>query len=583
MMRARKLNGIDRYSTFGLRDEWMPLIFTHEERWHERNNLGPVQVKAVGSWLADAGLIVKEKVTPLFGRIRDLYFMEPVAAWQILWVSMYHGSPIVNLFCDNVGFDEYLDKKGIMEAIRPDLGDIKDSTVENPVSALINMFDNSRLGAIVSMRKRGRSSLVKRIHLDDLDHHVVAYSLYRLAEDIGSREIGLEYLYGDECPGGPLRLFGTTMESIAVKLQESPSITLDDGVIHLDDTSSDEILDSYISSFRVKIDERPHLGSEDLEFRDRLGELIINEPDKLFGERRDDLEGFLRGSSLRELRIGYASTLNPEVSADDFHGRGSDILVALILRTHEGMPAPTLQGPDNVLMVFPDASMAAEDYEILLDHMTLALSSDDPEHSDAAGRMVSAWVGDLMASGFQWYLNGESGRGDRLYGLSELINSELSRRIFHSGPENLPVIRGNRNLWKTGNYPKVFEIFFSENLEEFKKKTGSGLLRFIAHILRGPGGDWIVDENLNLLPDVYHPVKTMMDVTVEKFSRGDFDPVDEMKFLSKPPYGLKGDMIGHAVVSFILRALRGHMVKDGRLLEDGEFRVLKERIIEGWD
>jgi len=165
-----------------------------------------------------------------------------------------------------------------------------------------------------------------------------------------------------------------------------------------------------------------------------------------------------------------------------------------------------------------------------------------------------------------------------------LINSELSRRIFHSGPENLPEIRGNRNLWKTGNYPKVFEIFFfSENLEEFKRKTGSGLFRFVAHILRGPRGDWIVDENLNLLPEVYHPLKTMVDVTVEKFSRGDIDPVAEMRFLSRPPYGLKGDMIGHAVVSFILRALRGHMVKDGRLLEDGEFRVLKERIIEGWD
>ncbi|MBC7111660.1 MAG: hypothetical protein H5T35_05565 [Methanothermobacter sp.] len=55
-----------------------------------------------------------------------------------------------------------------------------------------------------------------------------------------------------------------------------------------------------------------------------------------------------------------------------------------------------------------------------------------------------------------------------------------------------------------------------------------------------------------------------------------------MKFLSRPPYGLKGDMIGHAVVSFILRTLRGHMVKNGRLLEDDEFRILKQKIIEGW-
>lgn len=49
----------------------------------------------------------------------------------------------------------------------------------------------------------------------------------------------------------------------------------------------------------------------------------------------------------------------------------------------------------------------------------------------------------------------------------------------------------------------------------------------------------------------------MVDVTVEKFSRGDIDPVAEMRFLSRPPYGLKGDMIGHAVVSFILRASGG--------------------------
>lgn len=151
--------------------------------------------------------------------------------------------------------------------------------------------------------------------------------------------------------------------------------------------------------------------------------------------------------------------------------------------------------------------MTAETYELLLDHMTLSLRSGDSEHTEVAERIISAWVGDMMDSGFQWYLNAESGREDKLYGLSELINSELSRRIFHSGPENLPEIRGNRNLWKTGNYPKVFEIFFfSENLEEFKRKTGSGLFRFVAHILRGQG-DWIVDENLNLLPEVYHPLR----------------------------------------------------------------------------
>ncbi|GAB4380885.1 hypothetical protein [Methanothermobacter thermautotrophicus] len=575
--------GIDRYSTFGLRDEWLPMIFTHEERWYERNNLGPVQVKAVRSWLADAGLIVKKGTTPLFRRIRELYFLEPVAAWQILWVNLYHGSPIVKLFCDHVGFDEYLDKNGVVEAIRTDLGDLKDSTLKNPVTALINMFEKSRLGTIVSMRKI-RNTPIKRIRLDDLDQHVVAYALYRLAEEIDTREIEVEYLYGDDCPGGPFRLFGISEESLTVKLQESPSMTLTDGVIHLDGRSSTKLLDEYISSLRAYSIEGPDLDSDDARFRDKLNESILRQPEKLLGERRNDLEGFLRGFSLRELRIRYASTVNPEVSYDDLHDSGPDIQVALILRIHDGMPPATIEGPDNVLMVSPDASLTAETYELLLDHMTLALRAGDSEHSEVAGRIISAWLGDMMDSGFQWYLNGESGRGDKFYGLSELISSRLSRMIFPFGPENLPEIRGNRNLWNPGkDYPKVFEIFFlSEDLEEFKRKTGSGLYRFIAYILRGPRGDWIVDENLNLLPEVYHPVKTMADVTVEKFSKGDFDPVAEMKFLSRPPYGLKGDMIGHAVVSFILRTLRGHMVKNGRLLEDDEFRILKQKIIEGW-
>lgn len=65
MMNSKR--GIDRYSTFGLRDEWLPSIFLWEEKWTERNNLGPIQVNAVESWLEDAGLIVGKRVTPSSG------------------------------------------------------------------------------------------------------------------------------------------------------------------------------------------------------------------------------------------------------------------------------------------------------------------------------------------------------------------------------------------------------------------------------------------------------------------------------------------------------------------------------------
>lgn len=586
-MRSVK-RGIDRYSTFGLRDEWLPSIFLWEEGWTERNNLGPMQVRALESWLEDAGLIVRKRVTPLFRRIRDIYFMEPESAWQIIWTELYHGSPAVRIFCDHVGFDEYLSKDEITDILKAEEPDLTESTLKNPVSAIINTFEHSHLGKLVSFRGKGRGKPIKRVQLNDLDPHIVAYCIYRLSEELETGNIKINDLLTGEVPGCPLRLFGLEEEPIKRFLEELEDyglLNIAEGVIYLKKTPSTEVLDTYITFLKTFNTDRPDLTPDEIRLREKLRDSLMEDPERLFGERIHDLYGFIRGASLREL-ITVCATANSGLTSERFKGPGSSIPLLLLLRIDDTDFKINFNDLRNVIIIYPDVNLSGEIFELLLDHLALAEARDGDKHRRIADRIISTWIGDMMQSGFKWYLNGESGSGNRLYGVSELINSELSRRIFSFGPENIPEIRGNRNLWKTGKeYPTVFKIFFlSKTLDEFREKSSKGLFRFLSYLLLDTNGKWIVDEDLNLKTNTDHPFKTMVEVTVDKLSKKEnVDLVKELRFLSEPPYGLKGDMIGHAIVSFILRTLKGYLLINGKVVSDDELQKFKKKIIDAWD
>ncbi|MCG2828495.1 DUF4007 family protein [Methanothermobacter sp. K4] len=579
--------GIDRYSTFGLRDEWLPSIFLWEEKWTERNNLGPIQVKAVESWLEGAGLIIRKRVTPLFRRIRDIYFMKPESAWQIIWTELYHGSPAVRIFCDRVGFDEYLGKDEITGILKDEEPNLTESTLKNPVSAILNMFEHSHLGKLVTFRGKGRGRPIKRIHLNDPDPHVVAYCLYRLSEELETEKIKINDLLTGEVPGCPLKVFGLEekpLKRFLEELEDYGLLNIAEEVIYLKKIPSTEVLETYITSLKTFNTERPDLNPDEIRLREKLRDSLMENPERLFGERIHDLYHFIRGASLREL-ITVCATADGGLTSERFKGPGSSIPLLLLLRIDDIDFKINFNDLRNVIVICPDVALSGERFELLLDHLTLAETRDGGEHRRIAERIIATLIGDMMQSGFRWYLNGESGGGDMLYGVSEMINSELSRRIFPFGPENIPEIRGNRNLWKIGkDYPNVFKIFFlSRTLDEFRRKSTKGLFRFLSYLLRDTNGKWIVDDDLNLKNGTYHPVKAMVEVTVDRLSKKEnVDIVEELRFLLEPPYGLKGDMIGHAVVSFILRTLRGHITRNGSILKDVELMEIKKEILERW-
>ena len=72
---TKRTSGIDRYSTFGLREVGLEEFFTYGDEWLENNSLGPKQVPAVTHWLAEAQLIDSKtnKTTKLGEDLKIIY------------------------------------------------------------------------------------------------------------------------------------------------------------------------------------------------------------------------------------------------------------------------------------------------------------------------------------------------------------------------------------------------------------------------------------------------------------------------------------------------------------------------------
>ncbi len=568
---------IDRYSTFGLRDEWLPAIFTYEDGWIERNSLGPVQVKAVKNWLMDAGLIDKKGITPLFRRIREIYFHDPESAWQIIWTELYYGSPAVRLFCDETDFERELTGDDLVEIFSKSLPDLKRTTIKNPVLAVLNMFKLSRLGMLVSYDERGRE--IMRVHLNSIEPHVAAYAVIRFMEEEGLQEIRIGDLYTENTPGGPFKLFGTQEPHLRNLLHDAGLLTSpEDEVIVSHDTGSKKLLDDFKDYLLNHTTERPELDAEAREVKRKLIESIKDKPGELFGDEIDTLNGFLTGSSLRDLRIHHI-TREDIYNSELFRPQDNSIDVAMVYGRIEDS---IMDGVQNVIYVSMEWQPDVDEVELLIDCMAHAEVSGE---RGAARRLSLKLIGDMMESGFRWHVNGESGHGEKLYQLSEIINNSISMKIFTRGPETIPELRGNRNLWRRGNYRKVYEIFLlSRTLNEFRSKTGKGLISFLSYLLRDSGGDWIVDDCLRLRGESDHPVRRMLEETVERLSMADDVKLPEaLRFLSEPPYGLRADMIGHAAVSFILRNLKGHIIINGRIIEEIEYDGDVKEILYNFD
>lgn len=222
----KKTTGIDKYSTFGLREEWLEEFFDYGDEWLENNNLGPKQVPALINWLSEANLIdhKSKKNTQLAKDLKIIYKKDPLYVWAIIWINLYYNSKVIKWYCDNIDWGTKISKQDLLETIMQSFPDLSKGTLNNAISAMINTFDNSPLGDnfnLGALEKKGRAVkfITKESSIEDIDMSIIAYSLYKISSCKSRFDFTVSELYDENFEGGPYKLFGISQSALERSLR----------------------------------------------------------------------------------------------------------------------------------------------------------------------------------------------------------------------------------------------------------------------------------------------------------------------------------------------------------------------------
>ncbi len=228
----KRTSGIDRYSTFGLRQGWLEEFLDFGDSWLKENSLGPKQKPAVKNWLAEAGLIDSKtkKTTELGNNLKNIYKDDPYFVWGIIWINLYYNSKVITWYCDTFEWGIKISREELLETAMDSFPDLSEGTLKNPTSAMINMFDKTPLNDAFNLgilEKKGKATkFINKIGgVNDIDILLVAYSLYKVKENQTRTDFIVSELYDGKFEGGPNKLFGisqTQLERILRGLKQYP-------------------------------------------------------------------------------------------------------------------------------------------------------------------------------------------------------------------------------------------------------------------------------------------------------------------------------------------------------------------------
>lgn len=199
--------GIDRYNTFGLREDWIDMYLSDPDSYWGNNGLGTKQVPAMKNWLKDADIIDgKNEITKLGKLISHLYQDRPTLVWEVIWINLTYNSFITQWFAARTKNGSISTKPMLMEMLQNEFPNTySDRTIKNAVDALIRTLKESPMGDYILASK---ADPITRIAYDNLSEEAIAYSIYRYAEAHHTKMLRVSDLYRQEEESGVYVEFG---------------------------------------------------------------------------------------------------------------------------------------------------------------------------------------------------------------------------------------------------------------------------------------------------------------------------------------------------------------------------------------
>lgn len=229
-----KTSGVDKYSTFGLRDPWIDSFFEEfNDFFIDYGGLGTKQITAVLSWLRESELVdLKSKqVTEFASILKDIYESKRYTAFQIIWINLCFNSAMVKNYILNLSSSTSYSKRDIVAMMQEQYPLIGENTLKNPVGALINMFGNSSFGCTDEQQEFIRDNLkmgvstkidneiyLTKVGTDKVSNAAILYLLYKVAENENRYEFTISDFYKTNILG-PKTVFNMSLDAFCAALR----------------------------------------------------------------------------------------------------------------------------------------------------------------------------------------------------------------------------------------------------------------------------------------------------------------------------------------------------------------------------
>ena len=258
--KGEKMGSIDRYTNFGIEYDWVKEYFEKKDEFWNSHNLGSKKIDVLKTFLRDANVLEKNKMTE-FGKLVSNLGVDDISAWGLMLVNLAY-TPEFNWWIKHIELNSYVDTDLIINMLDSSL---TDNTKDHIASAYKNMFISLKplseeigLGICDYEIKNGKRKLnsIMRTSWKNPDPKVILYALYKYAEKCGNYyQFSLTRLlnHSIESEGiSPTEIFGLNREVMEKNLQGlainypdyiSVSFTLDLDNINLrNNITSDDVL-----------------------------------------------------------------------------------------------------------------------------------------------------------------------------------------------------------------------------------------------------------------------------------------------------------------------------------------------------
>lgn len=180
--KGMKIKGIDSHKTFGLRAEWIKILFEDPQSFWSNERMGSKMFESFRSWGREVGLLADiGKFATNMDKLVSLG-AESLKLWGMFWVNAAYRSALVNFFVKKADFYTPLTDAFFID----ELGDaVKERTKRNGLAALKNLFKDSPIGRHLGQgycEMKGRTVVsIKRAVWQNPEPLVILYSLYCFA------------------------------------------------------------------------------------------------------------------------------------------------------------------------------------------------------------------------------------------------------------------------------------------------------------------------------------------------------------------------------------------------------------------